>query len=271
MPREETLEKMYGPQYRGAFADAPTIDDPKEFDRVIAWLGTRPPGTFVDYGCGAGELLAEARRIGWHSVGVEFDPAVAAEAQRRVQVPIVDRFTVNQFDEPFADVLHLGDVIEHLTDPDTEMPRVLRLIKPGGILIAQGPLEANTNVFTSALKIWKRARRYPMSEMAPYHVMLATARGQETFFRRFGLEPREFSIREVSWPAPTRLGVSDLVRPRALALFTLRRMSQLCSALRPDVWGNRYFYIGRWPGDMGVATSATGGLPDVRNLRRGAV
>jgi hypothetical protein len=81
--------------------------------------------------------------------------------------------------------------------------------------------------------------------MAPYHVMLATARGQRAFFERFGLVATEFRLQEVAWPAPSRLSGSELFHPRSLILFMLRRLSQRLSKLRPSAWGNRYFYIGR--------------------------
>ena len=125
------------------------------------------------------------------------------------------------------------------------MPAILKLIKPGGLLIAQGPLEANTTLFTLLLKMSRRLKRVRTADMAPYHVMLATARGQQAFFRRFKLSPVEFSLHEVAWPAPGVLAARDLMRPRAVGLYTLRKVSQAFSALRPDAWGNRYFYVGR--------------------------
>jgi hypothetical protein len=158
----------------------------------------------------------------------------------------MDRFTVGELmAQPQADVLHLGDVIEHLTDPDGEMPKILQLLKPGGYLMAQGPLEANATLFTALLKVSKRLRGSRVAEMPPYHVVLATADGQRSFFRRFGLAPVQFSMREVAWPAPARIELADLARPRVVGLFTARRVSQALSALQPHRWGNRYFYVGQ--------------------------
>ena len=248
MPDESTLSRMYGLEYETAAAVAPGhgIEDPKERRRVVSWLKGRPAGTFLDYGCGGGHLLAAMNAIGWRALGVEFDPDVAAATAQRVGVPVASRFSVDALAmEPPADVLHLGDVIEHLTDPDTELPRILRLIKPGGFLIAQGPLEANASLFTNLLKLTRRARGVTTSEMAPYHVMLATADGQRAFFRRFGLREVAFSISEVAWPAPARLSGDDCIHPRLVALYLIRRLSQAVSALRPDHWGNRYFYVGQ--------------------------
>ena len=144
-----------------------------------------------------------------------------------------------------ADALHLGDVIEHLTDLDRQMPAILRLLKPEGVLIAQGPLEANANLFTWVLRLARGVRGRKPPEMAPYHVLLATARGQRALFRRSGLEELEYRLREVSWPAPGVLTAADWRRPRALGLFALRRLSAGISALAPRNLGNRYFYAGR--------------------------
>ena len=118
-------------------------------------------------------------------------------------------------------------------------------MKPGGYLVAQGPLEANSNLFTAALKTWKRMAGPSISNMPPYHLLLATRTGQEALFNRVGLQTRRFVMTEVEWPAPSRLHASDFLNIRPLALFFLRRVSQVCSALRPHVWGNRYFYVGQ--------------------------
>ena len=247
MPDEETLAQMYGPEYATSFEDDPGIDDPKEATRVVRWLkkeaGER---TFIDYGCGAGMLLVEAARLSWQAIGVEFDDEVAKRVEAQTGARVVSR--PSELADGVADVLHLGDVIEHLTDVNRLMPEILRLIKPGGLLLAQGPLENNMTVFTAMQRLSKSMRRGRRAEMAPYHVLLATAWGQRTLFKRFGLEELEYSVREVAWPAPNRLSFSDLKRPRAVGLFTARRFSQAVSALRPGRWGNRYFYAGRWSG-----------------------
>ena len=141
-------------------------------------------------------------------------------------------------------MVNLGDVVEHLTDPVTQMRDVLRTLKPEGVLLAQGPLEANRNLFTLAVQVGRTLRPRP-STMPPYHVTLATAQGQRAFFQRIGLQQLEFDVSEEDWPAPSRIGISDLVRPRLAALFTLRKLSTALGALGVPDWGNRYFFAGR--------------------------
>jgi hypothetical protein len=146
-------------------------------------------------------------------------------------------------------VLHLGDVIEHLTELNRQMPQILNLIKPGGVLLAQGPLEANGNLFAFSVRMARLLRKSRRTEMPPYHVLLATAIGQKRLFQRLGLDLLEYSMHEVAWPAPSRLKCADLLSPRLTLLFLLRRLSQAASKIRPAHWGNRYFYAGRWPGE----------------------
>ena len=248
MPDADVLGEMYGPSYEKVLVRGAEMDDPKEPGRVVKRLRDSPRGVFLDYGCGPGALLIEAQTLGWEAVGVEFDGRVVAAVADRIGARVLTVAEADAVESSLADVLHLGDVIEHLTDLDRQMPRILRLLKPGGVLIAQGPLEGNGSLFIAALRFahWARGRR--LSRLPPYHVMLATAKGQRTFFNRFGLEEIEFTMSEVSWPAPSRISLKDLARPRQAGLFLVRRASQACSRLRPDHWGNRYFYAGRQRG-----------------------
>jgi SAM-dependent methyltransferase len=248
MPDEETLAEMYGPEYEKSFVAEPTIPDPRESLRVIEWLKKLKSGIFVDYGCGSGAMLLEARKLNLQVLGVEFDDEVARAVEKQTGARVLNLSQLQALDEPVADILYLGDVIEHLTKLNEQMPEILKLIRPGGMLIAQGPLEGNSSLFTRALRLARSVRPARRTEMAPYHVLLATASGQRKFFQRFGLEEMEFHISEVAWPAPNKLSRADIKRVRPVALFLLRRLSQAVSALRPERWGNRYFYAGRWNG-----------------------
>lgn len=248
MPDDVALAAMYGPDYARAFEDAPGVPDPKEPGRVIETLKGLGSGLFLDYGCGGGELLERAAQAGWQTVGVEIDPDVAQRTAERTGLRVVSSKTIHAEGNGIANVLHLGDVIEHLTRPNKQMPPIVNLIKPGGYLIAQGPLEANPHLFLWALsgsRFFRPARR---AGTPPYHVTLATRQGQQAFFERFSLRPVTFSMHEVAWPAPARLSLAQMMRPRDLGLFVLRKLSQGFSRLRPQTWGNRYFYVGRRPG-----------------------
>ena len=160
MPDHETLAQMYGLGYSESFHEDPHVVDPKQPHRTIEWLGKTGKGTFIDYGCGDGSLLGEAAELGWQTYGVEFDPEVAGRAEGKTGLKIFSdpSALLNEAGGP-ADVLHLGDVIEHLTALDRQMPEILGLLKPGGILLAQGPLEGNPNLFLMFLRLSRSIRK----------------------------------------------------------------------------------------------------------------
>jgi 2-polyprenyl-3-methyl-5-hydroxy-6-metoxy-1,4-benzoquinol methylase len=247
MPELETLRQMYGPSYESAFSDGTNlnVEDPKEPDKCLEWLRNEGTGTFLDYGCGAGALLEGAARAGWRPVGVELDSRVARAVEERTGFSVLTAEAADATNGHIADALHLGDVLEHLTEMESHLARILRLIKPGGLLLAQGPLEGNFNFFAVCCGLSRRLRPWHRTEMAPYHVMMATSKGQRLLFQRFGLIELEYLLHEVSWPAPSKLTIGDMSRPKQATLFALRRLSVGLSALNSKKWGNRYFYAGR--------------------------
>jgi len=245
MPDAETLARMYGPAYADSRAADASVEDPSAPEEVLVRLRTLPPGLFVDFGCGAGSLLASARDLGWTATGVEFDPEVVRKASVRSRCPVLTGLDELRASAAVpADVIHLGDVLEHLTAPLDVLRTLVELLRPTGRLMAQGPLEAGPCLFSTVVRAARRLRVAPLVEMPPYHVLQATVAGQRRLFERAGLDAIEYRVSEVAWPAPGRLTRSVLRRPRSLELFLLRKMSQTATALAPARWGNRYFYVG---------------------------
>lgn len=242
-PSERTLEIMYSSEFLGdSPVPRPVVDDGTSAPAVVEELTKLSPGTFVDYGCGDGRLMIAASKLGWRSIGVEYGEDIAQEARRRSGEEVVTLSEVDRFIGQ-ADVLHLGDVIEHMSDPAEELGAALRLLRPGGTLMAQGPLEANTSLFTWCMKTARNLRGRPPKETTPYHLVLATAHGQRELFHRLGLNQSTWEVRETAWPAPFSL--SEVTNTRTAVLFAVRRVSRAITRIGPTDWGNRYWYIGR--------------------------
>ena len=108
------------PDYTQEGGAAGHVENPKEPERVVRWLDQFGPGTFVDYGCGEGELLTEAQSRGWQAVGVEFSEDVARRTRQQTDLPVCSQRQEIEALPP-ADLLHLGDVID-LTSIDEQMP-----------------------------------------------------------------------------------------------------------------------------------------------------
>ena len=83
------LERSDAPRLRPGLmrkiASWPAYVHPVFQDRVkfpIAALGRRANGRLLDVGCGNGEILSLAQKMGWEAEGIDFDPA-AVDAARR--------------------------------------------------------------------------------------------------------------------------------------------------------------------------------------------
>ena len=247
MPDERVLSEIYGPGYADLVTPDHAVEDPKEPERLLEVLRSREPGVFIDFGCGAGRLLEAAANLGWDARGIEFADEVAEAVGARTGRPVRTLSSLRDVGtSPEADVVHLGDVIEHLTDLDDQFHIALSLLRPGGVLVAQGPLENNWTVFSMAKRVAGRARPNRLRRQPPTHVLQATAGGQRGFFARHGLEEKTFDIFEVWWPAPS--AIADCRgRPRLIALHLIRRASLALGRITPKSWGDRYFYVGRKP------------------------
>jgi 2-polyprenyl-3-methyl-5-hydroxy-6-metoxy-1,4-benzoquinol methylase len=97
----------------------------------------------LDAGCGNGEFLEIATRLGFKSVGLDPDPK-AIEAGRRAGLDIRPGILPGSSLEPGSfDHVTLKDVLEHLHEPVQALREVWSLLKPSGrIWISQSNLGA---------------------------------------------------------------------------------------------------------------------------------
>ena len=238
MPDDAVLGGIYGVDYLNVNQSADVPGSPKDHHWVIRELRRRPPGVFIDYGCGAGDLLEKAAKIPWDVRGVELNEDVAHRVELAIGLPVTSRpeSLADAGGKPSADVIHAGDVIEHFGHLDQEIDRVLALLKPGGLLMAQGPLLSGSCLFNLVYQTAGRLRTGRIIEATPTHLVASTRTGIQKLIERRKLDLIEFRISEVAWPGPWRWES----HPKAAALFALRRLSQYVSRLDPRRLGNRY-------------------------------
>lgn len=161
----------------------------------------------LDYGCGAGGFLNTCQERGFNVIGVEFDPAAAKAVAESLGC---QGFTVDNFDatDPFnqVDVIHFGDVLEHLSDPMSTLKDVLRCLRPGGWLYVEGPLEVNPSpVYYAAMvfgAVKHRLNGGRVSVGTPTHLFRTHAQAQKRFFERLGpnYELVAWTMQETGWP-----------------------------------------------------------------------
>lgn len=167
-----------------------------------------PNGAFVlDYGCGVGQFLSALKAEGFLPTGVEFDDDAAQFAGHYADCTTL---SVEMFrkapKQAVYDVIHLGDVLEHLPDPAFTLRELLTRAKPGGFLFVEGPLEINASPVSWAARTFGAAKRCvrpnAIGASAPTHLLRVNARRQKDFFTR--VEPRltllHWETYETGWP-----------------------------------------------------------------------
>ena len=109
-------------------------------DPLLLGLRGVPPGALLDVGCGAGEFLDRARRLGWNVRGIEPDPAAAEFARTRFAIPVMDGTVEDQSLPPAShDLVVSRHVLEHVHDPVAFLRQCFGLVRPGGKLIVLTP------------------------------------------------------------------------------------------------------------------------------------
>ena len=247
MPDPAELKALYAAEYFEQPEDGlPLVGGLRDHSWVLENLPDRGDGLFVDLGCGNGDLLRIVADHGYEVHGFDVDKASVEAASRRSGCSASHFGELPSFAGMAASV-HLGDVIEHVTDPALLLEDVITLLKPGGLLLAQGPLEANRSLFNIALAVSAMWNRLDPVTDPPHHVHLVSQRGQETLFSRLGFETIDFRVWDVSWPAPEKFEKALLRDRRRLGLFFFRWLSSTVRPIAPRVLSNRFNYVGRLP------------------------
>lgn len=96
----------------------------------------KSPGTLLDFGCGTGDFLVEAKKKGWATTG--FEPNSAARS-RAISKGLSLTEDVSSVTENSLDVITLWHVLEHVYDVDHHLNLFSRLLKPDGILVIAVP------------------------------------------------------------------------------------------------------------------------------------
>lgn len=248
VPDTDTFTRMYAKaEYHDCFYEDNVPDD--RYTEAASLLQYYAPvgAVVLDYGCGLGGFLKAVRAAGFQPFGVEFDDEAANGAAQNAQCKTV---TVDAFwagtEQPLFDVIHLGDVLEHLPDPARTLAQLLVRLKPGGVLFAEGPLEINpspvywaANVFGLFKRMLKPAS---VGQTAPTHLFRTGARQQLQFFTR--VEPtlavEHWEIYETGWPYASGGVVKSLISRAAIAVGGKR--------IGGMTFGNRFTGIFRYAG-----------------------
>jgi 2-polyprenyl-3-methyl-5-hydroxy-6-metoxy-1,4-benzoquinol methylase len=174
-------------------------------------------GTFVDVGCGRGDLI--------RSLGGRFDRYVGLDAVRYDALPDGIEFRAVDLDAAEwpvasldADVVAAVETIEHLENPWAFVRALVRLARPGGCVIVTTPNQVSAlSLLTLALK--ERFSAF-QDAMYPMHRTALLPSDLERVLRASGV-----SDVTIAFTAHGRLPLTPWHYPRAIARAWPRRLS----------------------------------------------
>jgi len=150
-PTQDELTTFYDQQsYRQDYAQSVmsshnfTKNRYQELKKIVSKqqpnLFNKPHKTFLDVGCGLGDLLQFAIADGWQVYGTEISPKAVLQAQENIreQILVGDILSLD-LPEAHFDLITIYHVIEHLIDPIPTLKKLQKLLSPEGILFIETP------------------------------------------------------------------------------------------------------------------------------------
>lgn len=107
---------------------------------AVERVAGRPPGRWLDVGCGSGELLAVAARAGWDAVGAEPMAEAATRARDDRGLDVRAALLEDAGLEPGSfDVVSAFHVLEHQEDGRAFLRSLVAMARPGGHVVVEVP------------------------------------------------------------------------------------------------------------------------------------
>ncbi|MBT2384521.1 class I SAM-dependent methyltransferase [Streptomyces sp. ISL-11] len=194
--------------------DAQFPDDGPAYDAAVAELGPRPGDVVLDAGCGTGRALPALREaVGPQGlvVGVDLTPAMLRAAVRagrnrdgRLLLADVTRLPLR---DGSVDAVFAAGLVSHLTDAESGLRELARIVRPGGRLALFHPIGR------AALAARHGRRPTPDDERAEPNLRPLLARGGWRLVSYTDEDSRylALAIRTGGRPDPER---TDRSRPR---------------------------------------------------------
>lgn len=197
IPSKKELQKIYsfecGYHAQKPFIFSENYNFENKFEKALEMIGSeKNSGLILDVGCSNGEFCVLAKRRGYKTLGIELNPDSAAIARMNgIEVRNGTLEFIKLPDNSF-DIIHLGDLIEHIPDVHEFMDKIKTIIMHGGLLYIQTP---NHDAFfpKSTLSLYKYG--IPWSHPTPpHHLNQFTPQSM-----RLLLETHGFFLKEISY------------------------------------------------------------------------
>ena len=205
-PNKRDLKKLYNNKsYHEKFYSNLRTN---EYKLSVQYLGKflNKKVKLLDFGCGSGSFIKEISNK-HKSYGVEYDLETVKKCRKNIKnANFLDNKSINnkKFDN-FFDIIHLGDVLEHVIDPNALLKKLDQKIKKKGLLYVEGPLERNISLVNISIIIFgnfkKLIRPNLKNNFKPYHLYFCNFKNQLSMIKSSNkYKIIKYEIYETGWP-----------------------------------------------------------------------
>jgi 2-polyprenyl-3-methyl-5-hydroxy-6-metoxy-1,4-benzoquinol methylase len=189
-PSDGEIVEMYAAEYFTE-ADATTHHMNDEYVKLLSagdYSSTvkemeqyAPKGSFLEIGCATGNLLNALKKAGFRVKGIELSAFAVEYAKKNFGIDIInkpfdDKLFGREVSENEFDIILMGDVLEHFTDPTAAMRLANKILKPGGVAIIHLPGTLNLISSRLAFFMYKLMGSQKTMTIPPYHLTEFSAR-----------------------------------------------------------------------------------------------
>lgn len=168
---KEYFEHDFRCGHAGSYFDDAALRALGEDPLLARFQSFKKDGSFLEIGCAGGAFLNSVRKAGYDPFGVEFSDEAASFGRDKFNLNI---FTGDLRSAGFSagkfDFVYMGDVLEHLTDPNDTMSEIHRVMKPGGILGIRCPMQTNTLFSRVGFAAYSLIGKKATVHLPPYHL-----------------------------------------------------------------------------------------------------
>ncbi len=138
------FDDAFNPDDEAAYLEVDDAIGAENAGRLDFTRDHAPPAThprLVEIGCMHGDFVDRSQRAGYQSLGLDLSQTAVAHAERvrpgRVRYGTLDAEQPSES----LDVVAAFNVIEHMEDPGAFLDDVHRVLRPGGVLVAETPAQ----------------------------------------------------------------------------------------------------------------------------------
>lgn len=181
MPTDQQLARFYNQAFYENFDHHKLMAKGRYFAKWLSRL--KSGGRFLDVGCSTSHFIHGINsHCDWQVYGTEIDPQMVEYAKQQfdIDVRLGELDQVNYPDE-FFDVIHVGDVLEHVRDPITFLQACKRYLKPDGLFYLAIP-----NGYVDAKEIIRYSQQTGQTAFSPKgHLYFFYPETLDYLFNRF--------------------------------------------------------------------------------------